>query len=226
MNRKIGLLAGVAAAGLLTVAAGLYSNNFPQVLPQNSNSVVMPAPSNGLQINPGIMMTPPVPTNCCGPYLAVDTNNQGGAAPATVAATPFQVAATVLEANLNTQTSTVHAATSNTLGGVIVTESLSTAAGASYTFTLTNSLITAAYAAAGKIPQVAIYSISNTGGLPTYTGAVTSASTGNQSTASVPGTSAAMTLVSETDAVGSVVFVWRNDGATALNGTMYIAWHL
>jgi hypothetical protein len=227
LRAKIGLMSGLALGALAIAAAGLYGNGLPQVGPQSWNSVAQVAP-NGLytQLAPGQSFVAPVPSNCCGPVIGVDTNQTGGAAPQTVGATPFQVAGVLLDALNNTQTSTVHAATSNTLGGVIITESLSTAAGSSYTFTLTNSAITAAYIAAGYVPQVAIYSSTNTGGRANLSGSVTSASTGNQSAFSALANTAQMTLTSETPAVGSVVWVWRNDGTTALNGTMYIAWHL
>jgi hypothetical protein len=224
---KARVLAAVLALGVagLVSAAGMFV--FPQVVPGTYNSVALPAP-DGIytQVQPGQNFTPPIPSNCCGPFVPMDTNQTGGAAPATVRATPFQIAGTLLEGINNTQTSTVHAATSNTLGGVVVTESLSTAAGASYTFTLTNSVLNTAYITAGYIPQVAIYSLSNTGGRANLSGNVTSSSTGNQSAFSGLANTAQMTLVSATPANGSVVWVWRNDGTTALNGTMFIAWHL
>ena len=226
--KKIGLVAG--AAGLLC-AAGLYGNGLPFIGPGTYNSVAAVAPQGVYtQLAPGqvITSTPTlqVPSNCCGPVVGVDTNLAGGAAPQTVGATPFQIAGTLLEGLNNTQTSTVHAATSNTLGGVVITESLSTAAGANYTFTLTNSLINAAYIAAGYVPQAALYSSTNTGGRCNNTGAQTNASTGAQSTFSALGTTACLQLVSATPAVGSVVLVFANNGTTALNGTMYMAWHL
>lgn len=46
--------------------------------------------------------------------------------------------------NTGTATSTVHAATLNADSGTLTTESITTAAGSTYTFTLTNSKITAA----------------------------------------------------------------------------------
>lgn len=141
--------------------------------------------------------------------IPVDTEFPRGLNPASVAGSALQIAGTLAEVMANTATSTAAAATQNTFGGMITTEALSTAPGAQYTFTLTNSLITAAYIAAGGIPEAGIYSVSNTGGNipPDYMSAV-------------------MTLVSVTPAVGSCVFVWQNNGETALNGTMSIVWHL
>src|SRR5271165_792498 len=147
LSTKLTLL-GVAA--LAAAAAGLSTNGMPWIGPAKIGTTAAVAPL-GLytQLAPGQNVTTPastattpVPsTNCCGPFVAVDTNLIGGAAPQTVAATPFQIAATLADGLLNTQTSTVHAATSNTLGGVVITEALSTAAAATYTFTLTNSLL-------------------------------------------------------------------------------------
>jgi alanine dehydrogenase len=97
---------------------------------------------------------------------------------------------------VSAQTSTVHAATSNTPGILVTTESLSTAAGADYTFTWTNSLLVAGSPA----PSVSMIGLSNTGGQ--------------------------ITLKSVTNAVGSTVIIWTNTGTTAFNGTMLIAGHI
>jgi len=187
----------------------MLTENVPPVIAGTVNGVSQAALGLGAYSNlePGQLNTIPTP-NAPGPFVQTDTNLAGGASPQTVAPTPFQVAATLLEALANTQTSTVGAATSNTLGGVIITEALATAPGATYTMTLTNSQINAAYTTAGNTPQVGIYSLSNTGGRI------------------LPKNTAKMTLISATAAVGLVVWVWRNDGQTPLNGTMYIAWHL
>lgn len=200
LKRKTALAAGALVVGLSTVAlaAGLYTNGLPTIGSQIPNAVTAKAP-NGV-----ITQLPATGTGNAGgadvqpmsPLVPVDTGLQGGAAPQTVAASPFQIAATFAEVGQNTATSTVHAATLNTLGGLITTESLSTAVAAIYTFTLTNSLITAAEPPV----QVGIFSKSNTGGH--------------------------LTLTSVTNAAGSTVFVWTNDGTTALNGTMMIAFHL
>lgn len=192
----LGMLIGSSAVAL---AAGLYTNGMPQIVAATVNSVLQSAPLG--------IYTQLAPAG----LLPVDTQLANGQSPQTVAASAFNVAGTLLDGLLNTQTSTVHAATSNTLGGVIVTESLSTAAGSTYTFTLTNNKITATTQA---ISSVAIYSGTNTGG-------TTPLPAGNPYQYS-----ANMTLTSSTSANGSVVWVWTNNGTTALNGTMYIAWHL
>ncbi len=225
-NRKLKSLAASCAVLLVAVLVGGagFFGDWPQILPPLWNGTTFVLPDGAYtQLQPGQNMTPAsAPVNCCGPFLAADTHLSGGAAPQTVKVTPFQVASTLLDGLLNTQTSTVHAATSNTLGGVVVTESLSTAVGSSYTFTLTNSLITAAYAASGQVPTVEIYSGTNTGGR-CYLQSGTPGNGGTQYTAN---TACGLQLVSVTPAVGSVVWVWTNNGTAALNGTMYISWHL
>ena len=128
--------------------------------------------------------------------LAVDTELASGGTPQTVAATAFQVACSAMELIANQQTSTVHAATSNTVAGMITTEALTTAAGATYTFTLTNSLLVAGAAA----PQVQVKSGTNTQG-------------GYQVTSVV-------------NATGSTVISILNTGTTAFNGTILIGFHI
>jgi hypothetical protein len=141
--------------------------------------------------------------------IPVDTEFPRGVNPASVAGTALQVAGTLAEVLANATTSTAGAVTSNQFGGIVTTEALAIAPGASYTFTLTNNLINAAYLASGGVPEVGIYSGSNTGGgiPPNFM-------------------SALMILQSVMPAVGSCVFVWTNQGDTALNGTMQIVWHL
>jgi alanine-alpha-ketoisovalerate/valine-pyruvate aminotransferase len=95
-----------------------------------------------------------------GAEVAVDTEVANGGTPQTVAATCFQIAAMATELYQNTATSTVHAATLNTKGGSILTEALTTAQSANYTFTLTNSNI----GTATKL-QSSWHSASNTGGV-------------------------------------------------------------
>lgn len=165
-------------------AAGLYTNGLPTVGAPTANGTAMVAP-NGIvtQLTSRMLM-------------GVDTQLARGAAPQTVGASVFDVASMAGEIAASTATSTTHAATLNTLGGTITTEALSTAAGATYTFTLTNSLVTLA----GSPVQVAMRSISNTGG--------------------------SVQLQSVTNAAGSVVFVFKNVGATAFNGTMVISFHV
>lgn len=89
--------------------------------------------------------------------LPVDTGRPTGANPSSVAASAFQLAALSAAINVNTQTSTANAATSSTFMGRIVTEAVTTAAGANYTMTLTNTICTAT-----SNVQAAVYSGTNT----------------------------------------------------------------
>lgn len=144
--------------------------------------------------------------------VPVDTEFVRGVNPASVAATALQIAGVLVEATANTAASTaagVVTGATNQFGGVINVAALATAPGATFTMSLPNNLITAAYLASGKIPQAAIYSAGNTGG-------------------GVPPDlmSALMVLQSVTPSVGGCVFVWQNQGASALNGTMTVIWHL
>jgi hypothetical protein len=75
--------------------------------------------------------------------VPADTNRPAGAVPQSIAVSLFQIAALASAIQVNTQTSTANAATSNTLSGRVVTEALTTAAGANYTMTITNSAVTA-----------------------------------------------------------------------------------
>jgi hypothetical protein len=198
MKNKLVAGVGLTALAVMLGAAGMLTNGLPELKAAGAYTNLEPG-----QLSTGA-------PNCCGPLVAVDTNRQGGASPQSVAATPFQIAATLLEGLSTPLVSTAGAATGTTLGGVITTETLATAAGATYTFTLTHAGITAAYATAKHTPMVGIYSVTNTGG-------------------TIPDRlTAQLTLVSATipAAGGSVVWVWKNDGTTALNGTMRIGWHL
>lgn len=163
---------------------GYTTNGLPLVSAPTLNGVAQVAP-NGVV---GEMSSTDL--------IAVDTGMSAGEAPQSVAATVFQVVALAAAMVHNTQTSTAHAATSNTFSGQVITEALTTAAGSTYTFTLTNSLVTAA----GAAVQVDIRSGTNT----------------------TPG----MAVTSVTNAAGSVVFVFTNSGTAAINGTMVIAWHV
>ncbi len=178
----VGMIVGATASA---VAAGFLTSNLPIVSSGTVNGTTLVFP-NGVvsELLPNML-------------VPVDTELAGGQAPQSVAAGAFQIAALYGEAAGNTATSTAGAATLNTKAGVITTESLSTAPGSTYTFTLTNSLITSATQAA---PYVAMYSKTNTGG--------------------------AITLTSVTNASGSSVFVFTNTGTTAFNGTMTIVFHI
>lgn len=88
---------------------------------------------------------------------AFDTNTAAGGVPQSVAISSFQIVTLAAGMSINTATSTANAATLNTLTGRIVTEALTTAAGANYTMTLTNSTI-----AATSVMQVGVTSLTNT----------------------------------------------------------------
>lgn len=190
-----GCLIAVAA-----MAAGLYTNGLPTIGAGTNTGVVAVAPNGVVTQLPactGNTINNPSSVEAPTPLIAVDVNRTGGGAPQTVAACPFDVWASLAESTQNTTTSTAHNAVLATLGGLITTESLTTAAGATYTFTLTNSLITAA----SPSPKVAMYSKSNTAGGP-------------------------MSLTSVTNTSGVSTWVFTNTGSAALNGTMMIIWHL
>lgn len=158
------------------MTAGMYTGTLPQVGSATYPSLAGFSAGNGL--------------------IPVDTVIPAGGIPQTVAMSLVSLAAFLATVNANTATSTVHAATLNTTAGLITTESLSTAAGATYTFTLTNSLLVAG----SPPPSVSMIGLTNTGGI--------------------------ISLTSVTNAVGSTVIVWTNTGTTAFNGTMLIAFHI
>ena len=128
--------------------------------------------------------------------MPADTESAASGVPETVAVTTFQIAALAASLVANTATSTAGTATMNKTAGLITTEPLTTDAGASYTFTLVNSLIPAG----SPTPTVALYNGTNTGG--------------------------SMALTSVANGAGSSVFVFTNVGSTALNGTVLIAFHV
>lgn len=162
--------------------AGNASNGVPPIQALTENGV----------------LTSPVPqtTLPSTALIAADIQTLAGALPITVAASAFNIAAGAAELISNTATSTVHAATLNTTAGLITTEALTTAAGADYTFTLTNSLLVAGAAA----PKIAMKDGTNTAG--------------------------GVTVKSITNAVGSTVLVFTNSGTAAWNGTKLIAFHV
>jgi hypothetical protein len=168
-----------------------------------------------------------------------DTQFQRGAAPQSIAASALQIAAAIGDCILNAATSTAGAVTQNTLGGLVTTEALTIAPGATYSFTLTNSQITQAYlsgappAGGAEIGSSLVYpyfpNFSNFQGQWYLGGGQPEAMlySGTNTGGTVPGNmSAQMALVSVIPAVGSVTFTWRNVGQTALNGTMCLIWHL
>lgn len=74
--------------------------------------------------------------------IPADTQLAAGGGPETVAPTAFQVAALGAGMIYNSGTLSSNTATVNTHTGVILTGSLSTAAGSTYSFTIVNSLAT------------------------------------------------------------------------------------
>lgn len=147
----------------------------------------------------GVTLTPPAGTFTnlqAADLVAVDTEMASGQSPQSVAATVWQLAAFATDLILNQATSTVHTATLNTSAGLITTEAVTTAPGSTYTFTLTNSLITTT----SPVPQVQCRRGTNTGGVAQIT--------------------------SITVASGSCTIVITNVGTTAFNGTLGIAFHV
>lgn len=142
--------------------------------------------------------------------VPVDTEFPRGVNPASVAATALQIAGVLAECIYNNTPVTFPAAAApTTFGGMVTWTGVTVAPGANVSLTLNHALITAAYLAAGGMPQVGIYSIGNTGGgIPPM---VNSAMLVLQSVAPVP---------------GSCVFTWQNQGASAINGTLAVVWHL
>lgn len=164
--------------------AGWLSPGVPLVSPGSANGTAATAP-NGTYTNPLV--------DC---LVVVDTETSGGTSPQTVAMNLLQIASFALEFIVNTQTSTVHAATSNTSGGMVITEALTTAVAATYTFTLTNSLLIAG----ARAPTIVVRNGSSTAGQ--------------------------LAVTSVTNATGSTVIVFTNIGTAAVNGTILIGWHI
>jgi hypothetical protein len=127
-----------------------------------------------------------------GMLVPLDTYQASGQPAQSVAASAFQIASLAASLIQNTATSTVHTATLNTTSGLMLTESLSTAAGATYTFQLVNSLITAT----SNVPQVQMRDGTNTAG--------------------------AASVTSITNAAGTATVVFTNTGTAAWNGTKII----
>lgn len=127
--------------------------------------------------------------------IPVDTEQARGAQPQTAAVPLPMAAAFAAEFIYNSATSTANAATLARNGGVILTEALTTAVGSTYTMTHTNSLV-----AATDLPmEVAMVDGSNQAGQAV--------------------------LQSVTMGSGSAVYVFKNVGTAAFNGTKVIAFH-
>jgi hypothetical protein len=165
-------------------SAGWLNNGVVRVQPRIQNGVtVSPVPTTNLGSR--------------GAAVSVDVNNAAGQQPETAAASPFQIAAAAGALINNTVTSTVHTGTLNTTSGMMVTEALTTAAGATYTFQIVNSLFTTT----GPLPEVQMHDGTNTAG--------------NQEVTSV----AILTT-------GTATAVFTNTGTAAWNGTKLIPFHV
>lgn len=164
--------------------AGWLSNGMPLIEAHITNTTTN-TPGNGLVTQASSSMLVPLDTG-----LASGAQNQ------TAAATAFQIAAVALSMIANTATSTVAAATLNTVAGTVTTEALTTAAGATYVFTLTNSLLSTSVAA----PQVRAAFKSCTAG--------------------------ALEVTSVVNGSGNCVITLTNIGTAALNGTILIGFHI
>jgi hypothetical protein len=140
-----GLVLGLVSSPLASWAGGWVTANLPVIGAATVNGTVQ-TNGNGVVSQVNSVQT-----------LAADSQLASGVSPQTVSVTAFQIAGIFAEALNNTATSTAAAATLNRRAGVVTTESLSTAVGATYTFTLTNSLFTAT-----SVPQVALYPLSST----------------------------------------------------------------
>lgn len=189
---------GLALAGALVVAtagvalaAGFFTNGLPTVGPTQVNGTNATAP-NGVYTNVD-------PRNGVVP---MDTNLAGGTPPQSVGASSWLVGATLMSALSNTSTSTAHAMTLNTTDGLITTEALTTQPGATYTFTLTDSLLNATSYSTSAVPLIAVGNKTNNGG------------------------TLQVTSVSTNLTANTATIVLTNVGSTAVDGTILIAFHL
>ena len=150
-------LLGTTCAALLAIpaawAAGFYTNGVP--VPSTGYNA-----TNGSSANGGTGFTY---SGELGGYelVPLDTNLAQGQAPQTIAATTFQIAAIGAAIAGNTATATSGAATLSTTYGLITSEAITTAAGASYTLTLTNTTV----ALTSKIQAVAYLGAGTAGAL-------------------------------------------------------------
>lgn len=143
--KRLSFLGAIAALASLTVAiaappalaAGIYTPGFPN----------LPAASiTGAETIPA------------------DTNYAGGAAPQTAAVTSAAIKTYANGGAIVTATGSAGASTANGERVVITTESLSTAAGATFTETITDSAVTAA-----SLPLCSVWFGTSTTGTPTVT---------------------------------------------------------
>jgi hypothetical protein len=159
----------------------------------NGVQAVQALVQNGVTASPVPLTNLPANTA----LLPADTAGVAGLQPISVAASAFQVAAAGLAMIYNTATSTVHTTTQNVAAGSFLTEALTTAVGATYTYQLVNSGIVSA---ATPAPQVQVRGGTNTAGSPR--------------------------IDSITNAAGTCTIVISNQGTAAFNGTLLGAFHL
>lgn len=150
------------------------------------------------RIQNGTTVSPVPTTNVSGTNsaISVDTNNAAGQAPETAAASAFQIASAIAAMIENNATSTVHTGTLNTTMGRFLTEALTTAAGATYTFQIVDSL----FLTTSNLPEVQIHDGSNTAG------------------AAEVSSVAILTT-------GTATAIFTNTGTAAWNGTKVITFH-
>lgn len=160
----------------------------------NCNGVVKVQP----RIQNGVTVAPVPTTNLSSRNSAfsVDINNAAGQQPETAAASAFQIASCISAMIENNVTSTVHTGTLNTTMGRMLTEALTTAAGATYTFQIVDSLFTTT----GPLPEVQIHDGTNTAG------------------AAEVSSVAILTT-------GTATAIFTNTGTAAWNGTKVITFH-
>lgn len=160
-----------------------------------NNGVVRVQP----RIQNGVTVAPVPITNVGGrtPAISLDTDSSSGQQPQTAAASPFQVASLAASLIQNTATSTVHTATLNTTSGLMLTEALTTASGATYTFQIVNSLFTTT----GALPEVQMHDGTNTAG----------------------GTEVSSVAILTT---GTATAIFTNTGSAAWNGTKVLTFHV
>lgn len=179
--------------------AGWLTNGMPVVGPITTNGTTVAysqITNNGTVVNGGTVA--PLTQVPAAALLPMDVPaSQTSYQPETAAVTAFQIAAHTAGLIKNNATSTAGAATLNTKSGLVTTEALTTAAGANYSFVLTNSLIVSA---SSPIPQVQVIDGTNTTG--------------------------SLQVTSVTNASGTSTFVFTNTGTAALNGTLLIAFHV
>jgi hypothetical protein len=138
--RKVLLAGAVVLIPVAALAAGILTNGVPQIVPGGtyyaSNGVITPvtnaSPSTGFSYS-----------NEIGGYelAPVDTQIGGGSSPQSLAPSAFQIAAIALGVASNTGTTSSGAVTLSHTLGTLTSEALTTAAGASYTITLTNTTV-------------------------------------------------------------------------------------